>query len=402
MKKVVMILLLAIMASSIGCSNNNIEIENINTYVENSDYQYSFCDLTTGEFTVQKGADGYYFSMNNFLYYADESNMTAVPVCNKNDCLHDKEPDELKKADCNAFLLDTLLNSNFYFANNKIYTLKDESYYQNKKLIIVNSIYEAQPDGTQRKRILKINKQILRWIIHRGVIYYVTDADNNIESFNLADNSNKVYLDLDSIGLYEPQLNNLFAYANNIYLCVSGYQNKEEFNQMINGDDIAPYENIYVYNTDGEQNYALKSDFSRNGLIYQGFIDDCMLYTDGDYDKKIKNLYSLDQNGKKTKIDYKFDNIYDFYYADNTFTYIKKGETIDDLEKNIFNVYDKNGNLITTIDFPDGFANEFFIGDDKYIFYLEDRETGIKLHYIDKENLKEGKVEINTIFILQN
>ena len=93
-----------------------------------------------------------------------------------------------------------------------------------------------------------------------------------------------------------------------------------------------------------------------------------------------------------------FENIYDLYYSDDVFTYIKTGKTIDDLEKNIFKIYDKNEKLLAAVDFPDGFANEFFIGDDRYIFYLEDKETGVKLHYIDKDNLLKGKAEINTIY----
>ena len=68
MKKTVIILLLVIMASSIGCTNNSIKSKNINTYDEIRDYPYSFCDLSTGNFTVQKGNNGYYFSINNFLY----------------------------------------------------------------------------------------------------------------------------------------------------------------------------------------------------------------------------------------------------------------------------------------------------------------------------------------------
>lgn len=398
MKKTVIILLLVIMASSIGCTNNSVKSKNINTYDEIRDYPYSFCDLSTGNFTVQKGNNGYYFSINNFLYFADEDNMIAIPLCNKNNCLHDKETDYSKLSQCNAYLLDNLINTDFYFLNNKLYILKDESYYEGNKLVVINSIYEAQSNGTELKKIFSVNKQILRWIIHRGIIYYATDSDGKVEGFDLSDKNTKVYFDLDAVELYMPQLSNFFAYANNIYYCVSGFKNEKQFNDMLNGENISPFEYIYVYTASGESNYILNSDISEDGIVYQGFKDNCMVYTDADYDKKIKYLYFLDQNGKRTKLDFKFENIYDLYYSDDVFTYIKTGKTIDDLEKNIFKIYDKNEKLLAAVDFPDGFANEFFIGDDRYIFYLEDKETGVKLHYIDKDNLLKGKAEINTIY----
>lgn len=395
MKKLLIILLLAIMASSIGCTNNNLE-NNIND--ENQDYPYSFSGLSTGAFTVQKGNNGYYFAINNFLYFADESNMTAIPLCNKNDCLHDKETDESKLTECNAYLFDNLINTDFYFINNKLYMLKDESYFEGDKLIVVNSIYEAKPDGTKLKKILSMNKQIIRWIIHRGIIYYTTDFDAKVEGFNLSDKSTKVYFDLDAIELYMPQLSNFFAYENKMYYCVSGYKNEKEFNDMLNGENISPFEYIYIYSNTGEFNYLLTSDISRDGIVYQGFKDNYLIYTDADYDKKIKYLYSLDQNGKKTKLNFNFENIYDLYYADDDFTYIKTGKTIDDMEKNIFNIYDEDGSLITTVDFPDGFSNEFFIGDNKNLFYLEDKEMGIKLYYIDKEELKKGNANLKMLY----
>lgn len=86
--------------------------------------------------------------------------------------------------------------------------------------------------------------------------------------------------------------------------------------------------------------------------------------------KKLKNLYLFDKNGKSIKLNYKFKNIYDLYYEDDSFIYIRSAKTIDDIERNEYDVYDKKGNYITSIDFPDGFSNEFFMGDNKYLFYL--------------------------------
>ena len=397
MKKIVMILLLAIMASSVGCANN-IEYKKSNTYEEGQDYPYSFSGSSTGIIKVQKGNNGYYFSINNFLYFADNSNMVAVPLCNKSNCLHDKETNQAKISECNAYLFNNLINTDFFYIDNKLYILKDESYYEQEQFIAVNSVYEAKSDGTSYKKLFSINKQIQRWIMHRGVIYYTTDVDGKVEGFNLSNKSTKTYFDLDEIEMYMPQMSNFFAYANNIYFCISGYKNEKEFNAMLNGENISPLEYIYVYTTDGESNYLLTSSIDRDGIVYQGFQNDCMIYTDADYDKKIKYLYSVNQNGEGSKLDVKIENIYDLYYMDNYFTYVKSGETIEDLEKNIFNVYDENRIFLTSLDLPDGFANEFFVGDDKYLFYLEDKADSINLYFIDKDELKKGNVVMSIIY----
>lgn len=400
MKKISILLLLALLASSVGC-NKVTEYTTENSYVENQDYQYSFSDLSTGNITVQKGNNGYYFSMNNFLYFFDEGTLKVAPLCNKANCLHDKETDQSRMAECNAYLFDNLLNTDFCFIGNKLYKLIDESYFEGNKLVVINSIYEEQPDGTHSKKIFSINRQIKRWIMHRGMIYYTTDTNNNVECYSLADKNTKVCFNLDTIELYNPELSNMIAYGNNMYYCVSGYKDEKEFNDMQNGADISPLECIFICTLDGEEKYTLYSNLSRNGIVFQGFSDGNMLYTDADYDKRIKNLYLLNQNGISTKLNYTFKNIFDFYYADDTFIYIRSGNTIDDIKRNEYDVYDKSENLITSIDFPDGFSNKFFIGDNKYLFYLQDSEEGVNLFCIDKENLKNGHAELKSIYSIK-
>lgn len=396
-KIITILLLLALLAGSFGCNNGTKYITS-NTFVENQDYQYSFSGSSTGNITVQKGNNGYYFSLNNFLYFVDEKTLNATPLCNKVNCLHDKETDQSKLAECNAYLSDNLLNTDYYFINKKLYKLIDESYFEGNKLIVINSIYEAQSDGTQSKKIFSINKQIKRWIMHRGMIYYTTDANSNVESYSLESQNTKVCFNLDNLGLYNPELSNMIAYENNMYYCVSGYKDEKEFNDMLDGADISPFEYIFIYTPDGEEEYTLSSKLSRNGIVFQGFLDDNMLYTDADYDEKVKNLYLFDKNGKSIKLNYKFKNIYDLYYEDDSFVYIRSAKTIDDIERNEYDVYDKKGNYITSIDFPDGFSNEFFMGDNKYLFYLENSEQGTNLFCIDKGNLKNGYAELKIIY----
>lgn len=398
MKKIAILLLLVILASSVGCTKDSKPAAT-NTGTGNKDYQYSFCNIPTGDIPVQKGDGGYYFNWNSYLYFIDENTLKIAPLCNKANCLHDKERDDYSDVDeCNAYLLDSLGNTDYFYIDDKLYTLKDESYFEGKKLIVINSIYESNPDRTESKKIFTIRDEIVYWIMHRGMIYYITDPESDVKKYSLSDKKTEVCFDLADTKLYNAEINRFYAYNDNLYYFVSGYKDEQEFKSMISGSDNSPFEYIYVCAPDGKQKYRVESELSRDGIVFQGFSDGKILYTDADYDKGIKYLYSMDQNGKSTKLDFKFKNIFDSYCEDDEFSYVRIGKTIDDIEKNIYEVYDKKGKFITSIDFPDGYPNLFMLGDNKYLFYLEDTEKAVNLYCLDKEKLKNGDVDLHKIY----
>lgn len=391
MKKVVLFLVIAIMAITSGCTNNKIEYDLSNTYIENQDYQYNFFNKNTGNTIIQKGNDGYYFSLNNFLYFADKKTLKSVPLCNKSDCLHDKEPNPEKRLDCNAYLFDSPLNSSFYVFKNHIYKFVDESYYDGKDLIIVNTIYQSDLNGTNSKKLFSINQTIIRWFIHRGTLYYTTAVDNKLFGYDLDIRKKNMIVDLDSIGLYNLYVENITAYGNNIYFIVNGYENEESYNKTVNGEEITTIEEVYVINTVDNTDYTITSENGNSGIIFEGFFDDCFIISDADYNAENteKKMYSIDNGGNKKLLDFTYENLFDFHYFDNNFTYIKKGTNIDDVEKNIFEVY-SDDKLLTTIDFPDGYANDLYLGDEDYLFYYEDNENVHKLYCISKSDLYSG------------
>lgn len=402
MMKILLFLLLIVLLIGTGCHPQKTEYKYDDTFIKDQDYQFDFCDIYTGKTIMQKGNSGYYFSLNNFLYFADESTMQVMPLCNQSDCLHDKETNTEKSAKCNAYLENSMLNSNFFCQDDKLFKFVDESYYEGNKLIVVNSVYETELDGTDSNKLFSLNRQIIRWMIHRGVIYYTTSENNVIEGYNLSTGKTHTVVDLDSLDLYMPYLENMTAYANKLYFFVNGYESEKEFNEFVNGKNNTAISNIFIYDIRDEKLTKITSKISRDGIVYQGFCDDCMLYSDANYDDNIKFLYALNQNGESEKLEYEFDSVYDLYCTDGNLKYIKSGKTPDELEKNIYKIYDKNNKYITTVDFPDGYANMLFLGDSKNLFYLQDTESGLCLYYIDKDDLEKGNVQMKQFFTSEN
>ncbi|MCH5300494.1 MAG: hypothetical protein J1E56_04170 [Ruminococcus sp.] len=407
MKKILLILLTAFLAVSCGCSQKEVtEIDYSDTYVENQDFQYNFCDKDTSRFIIQKCDDGYYFKFDSFLYFVDEKNMSVNPLCNKSDCLHDKETTVIKQTECTAYLSESILNSDFFYYNDHIYSFNDESYVEEEsnEWIILNSIYKTDADGTNKEKVFTIDKEIKTWFIHRNIIYYTCAENNLVIGYDLSSNKAETVLDLDSFGLFNTTLDNMLAYGNNLYFGISGFESEEEFNKMVAGEDISPYEFYYVLNIIDNTSYEISSSLSGSIIVFEGFENDCFLYSEADYDNKNspKTLYSVKNKAVKTQLDFKYENLFERYYSDNRFIYVKKAETIDDLENNIFEVYDKNNKQVAKIDFPDGFANNFYLGDNNYLFYFEGTNKGERLYYLSKENLAKGDTNLNLLFESKN
>ena len=77
----------------IGCSDN----KNLgNEYIEGKDAQYMFMGSQDQNY-IAMAENGYYFLNGIYIYYCDFNTMESVVLCNKPNCLHDKELDETKK-----------------------------------------------------------------------------------------------------------------------------------------------------------------------------------------------------------------------------------------------------------------------------------------------------------------
>lgn len=142
-----------------------------NTYLQDTDYAYMYDGAAMAE-----SPDGYYYRTSDFIYYIDKQTMTAVPLCDKPDCLHEKETDPEKVTDCNACLLRASGDTFLAYIDGYLYVagVQTSSNLMNEAET-TNILVRMTPDGRERKTVLQFPRTAMHYLIHRGYFYY-TDA----------------------------------------------------------------------------------------------------------------------------------------------------------------------------------------------------------------------------------
>lgn len=153
-----------------GCSKNEKYGEEFNY---KTDCQYSYdCSVASWR-DVQSDLKGQYIYKNNYIYYYDMDSDTFSPLCNKANCMHDKETDDKRKAECNAYASEGEFDYGDVMNNNaNIQYYNDYIYYAR-----ANSLYRVSKDGSKKDTVFTSDEKlpINYWIIHRGVFYYETE-----------------------------------------------------------------------------------------------------------------------------------------------------------------------------------------------------------------------------------
>lgn len=152
-----------------------------NTYLQDTDYAYMY----DGE-PMAESPDGYYYRTSDFVYYIDKQTMTAVPLCDKPDCLHEKETDPEKVTDCNACLLRAYGDPLIAYYEGKLYVAAAQV---NANLMneseISNVLVRMNPDGSERETVLQFPHTAAHYLIHRGYLYYTDATYSETESGEL-------------------------------------------------------------------------------------------------------------------------------------------------------------------------------------------------------------------------
>lgn len=66
----------------------------VDSFVEETDYQYQYNGEAGRYMARRKGT--MYFAIGSYIYQMDEETEILTPLCNKPNCLHDKEADREK------------------------------------------------------------------------------------------------------------------------------------------------------------------------------------------------------------------------------------------------------------------------------------------------------------------
>ena len=139
-----------------------------------TDCQYSY--VTDHDYwkNIQSDGKGQYLMQENFIYYYNTAKKTLVPLCSKPNCLHDKETDNDKRAECNAFCDKFNMELSYlqYYDGYVYYVLSNfmRSALPTKSC----TLYRVKKDGSKKDAVFTTSneEEVFHWLIHRGVFYY--------------------------------------------------------------------------------------------------------------------------------------------------------------------------------------------------------------------------------------
>lgn len=407
-KKILSIFFIVFSFSFLGCQNENLGDE----YVKNQDAQYMFMKEDNSRYVVA-GDKGYYFVNGLYIYYADYNTMEAVILCNKPDCIHDKETDPNKKYECNGYVGEQA---------EKLFTIYEDNIYVYQSVnplekSDVPEVVRISLDGTKRKTILKFNdkENINSMALHRGKIYCSISQqilnekqeDEGLRKYRLVSyDISKLFKKatiLKENTAYDGSISNINAYGNNIYFTEYGIDkdiNNFSMNSIVYNIKEKTFTNI------GKD---INSDSISNDSIFKDNIIYIPLFRENGELKLDSYLYICDINGKNTKklFEDKINSVE--IYSDSKYIYIDNVRKVREEKNNgnnisrMLTVYNEDGEIVDNIDISEiPISIEINSGDDKNIFikYSDDEKNYIK--YIDKSEIGSKNFKIQTLFEIEN
>lgn len=388
-----------------GCGKKNLG----DGYVEGSDFQYMYLD-EWNRMNQQKGENGFYFVQGYYVYSLDSATQKLIPLCNKADCLHDRETDEKRYADCNAYTnMSQDFGDKISYCNGYLYYIGTESDPDDYHDYSV--LYRLKEDGSQKDKIYQWDKDIVSdWCIHRDVLYYVEHTfeagDNGGEDAGTGENYVVKKLSLKRGRnqkpeiIYEPEkglsvytVSWFMAYGNHLYFMIhaSTAENPDE----ITDDNWTDYIYFKYWNYDiltkelteltlpnlkkGEEISSI--GFWKNKLIIQPY--DNNRKPDG----KV-NVYLAELDGSGAEILFEDVKQGMGFFSDGKYLYASNSILVErEMEdKQYYQVYDENLKLLDTLGMPFEMAGNIVIGQPEgtYFFLGSDDADEAYLGYFDK------------------
>lgn len=422
-------ILLCIACAFSSCGEHPLEINYSDKYIKNQDYQYMYAD-GFGHSSVQKSDNGYYIAVNNFIFFIDEKTMNATPLCNKSDCLHDKETNEKKLKECNAYVPDyaSYSRNSIQLYNKKLYFLQLDSA-DSAEDVDKYLFYEMNTESGIRKLLFAYTDgKVDFWAVHRGYIYFKADnyilsddlkeiKEQNGTGFNklfklkLGENNPKMIYDFENTdGIYKMQLSNSFTvYGNHIYIGYSGYKNEEAYNKVISADEkdfesvtsdvLCGYLHIDITN---DKTSIILDGSEDNAKVFNCFYNGKVCYSQNNsiYVAKLdgRNSERLSENINGTFLSDGNRNYTSIFDADNTGDYVQHLMLLDDKfsKKSVFTMPDNF--------FVQGIVQMMCPYDDKYIWGFVDNNGNTDIVYIDKLQLdgNQSQLKSQTVYSCKN
>lgn len=226
MKKYALFIILGIVCCSVACGKKEEDLGD--RYILGEDNQYYF----SREGKMTESEENIYFASGQYIYVKDKKGGEATVLCDKPDCLHDKETDWQKKNECNAYYG---MPMSIQYYRNHLYILSNELNEAGQEVSIV---FEMGTGGDERKKILEPKELMLDMMVHRGYIYisfsdfldspdyYEKNKDKRdnsrfwVERYNIDKMTGKSEVIYEKYGEFG-QINHMMAYGNYIYMKIS-------------------------------------------------------------------------------------------------------------------------------------------------------------------------------------
>ena len=367
-----------------GC-NQKMSIDSSDTYVPNQDSQENFIRYGSQLYFADTHMGIYFLNSDNgFLYVIDKETHSCQPLCNRSDCMHDKETSFEKKKECTAFL-NTYFRSLVYY-NDCIYfqsvedkTDKDGVTYE------LNEICKISTDGTNRE-VLYSTRDYTIWDfkIHRGYIYFDGSKKDNEGA---AEGSNMALYKVSADGkgntdellpYYKYDILNGMSvcdtrfYGNHLFLWITKLDGTKENSYLIN----------YDLQTDKWENLSEKLEVNINSMFT--IFNDKLIFANG------SKVYECDFNGENQKKILDCSDLIAGYQYYTPFT--NDGENLIISAANNDNEADKlifcdKSYKATLKKMPFEFTAEIGFDSSCFIDYNEEEKT---LYYIDKNNTENA------------
>lgn len=386
-KSLIIILCTLFLLSYSSCGDQTKNLGDV--YVPEEDCQYMF-HMQGSNIHMAEVEDGYYFMNGSFLFYADKSTMDPIPVCNRPNCLHDKETDPSKIYLCNAFLsIPTPTRSFLTIYHNSLYALSSLNVAtgdSQPELIKISS------DGSKRQTEFILPPETYAIAMHRGFLYYVemdeTNGKTTLRRHKLGkakDQSELIYAS-DILG---GNILDIIAFGNNLYFRESGNLDDTYIARIIRFDLLL-----------GKSSQIFRADAT--SLCGMPRIVNNKLYCEiwNGPEAKISPMYESDFMGDNMKKVFTKE-MSDTACADNQYFYYGKGAPSQEGDSftHTITVCDVNGNEIDAVSTNQIQAKyfDFIPGNDQHLFIWFLNENEMCYYWMDKSKIGSGQLELHEL-----
>ncbi|MBP3678101.1 MAG: hypothetical protein J6I97_07135 [Agathobacter sp.] len=377
-----------------------------NSYVEGKDHQYMWDSVESYGQRIAEGENGHFFRQGSYIYYLAEGAEMLVPLCNKVDCMHNKEVDAKNYDACNAYIGDVGVFDGISYYDGNLYVLKTE--YDDGAF---QRLYRIKEDGSGKEKVYEWSNMIVEeWCLHRGDFFYTEhsfyedEATKEVkENFcvkkisvdNSAETPKTVYEAPQDVSVYI--LSHLNAYGNYLYFYVVGSTGTLEQSTDAGAWLDYHYEKQMVVNllTDDVAEIAVSDTETYIGIQTVTFWQDKLVYQTYNHMDELglsakTDIYISELDGSDAKV--LLEDVLQgsriltdekYIYLTNT-AFVIRGEE----EKQIYQVYNTQMQLVDTIEMIYTTPSDRAIGDASgFYFFMEVNEDDVDLLFFDKSTI---------------